>query len=142
MNRELSKFNRLAKRQEDLYHQCAKQAGLTDSQFWVLYALCEGEHALCQNAFCESWCYSKQTVNTAVANLEKAGLITMEYAQGSRKQKEIRLTPKGNAFCEKHIHSLLKAEEDALMNLPKEEREAFFKTMETFLDGLATKLTL
>lgn len=141
MNRELSRLNRLSKRQEEIYHQCAKRAGLTDSQFWVLYALCEDECSLCQNSFCESWCYSKQTVNTAVSNLEKGGLVSLAYTEGSRKQKDIQLTEKGNAFCDQYIRSLLKAESAALMKLPQQEREAFFETLETFLNCLETELT-
>lgn len=141
MNRELSRLNRLSKRQEEIYHRCAKRAGLTDSQFWVLYALCEKENPLCQNSFCESWCYSKQTVNTAVSNLEKAGLISLAYAEGSRKQKDIQLTKKGSEFCDRYICSLMKAESAALMKLSPKEREAFFETLERFLNCLETELT-
>ncbi len=136
MNSELSKLNRLCKKQEEIYHQWAKKAGLTDTQFWVLYALCEAEKPLCQNAFCENWCYSKQTVSTAVANLEAAGLIRLDYAEGSRKQKDIILTKKGEAFCSANIRTLMQAEASALMGLEEAERETFFKVFDRFLSGL------
>ncbi len=133
MNREFVRLNQLIKQQEEVYHRCAKQAGITDTQFWVLYALCEADHAICQNSFCENWCYSKQTVNTAVASLEKAGLLYMTYAEGSRKKKDIMLTQAGEAFCKKHVRTLLHAEEDALMALESEERETFFALSEKLL---------
>ncbi len=140
MNQELSRLNKLIKKQEEIYHCFAKEAGLTDTQFWVLYALCEADTALCQNTFCENWCYSKQTVNTAVANLEKAGLLALTYAQGSHKKKDIILTPAGEAFCDLHIRNLLQAEDTALMNLSTEERESFFQIFGKMLTHLEQSL--
>ena len=140
MNTELARLNRLVKQQEEIYHRCAKNAGITDTQFWVLYALCEADHAMCQNTFCENWCYSKQTVNTAVANLEKAGMLYMTYAEGSRKQKDIMLTPAGQVFCDRYIRTLMNAEQKALMELETGEREMFFGLMEKLLRCLEKEL--
>ncbi len=140
MNKELPKWNRLTKKQDEIYHQCAKKAGLADAQFWVLYALCEAEVPLCQNTFCENWCYSKQTVCTAVASLEKAGLVQLTFAEGSRKQKDLYLTQAGESFCNQHIRPVLAAEEQALEALSAEEREKFFGLLERLLDGLEKEL--
>ena len=140
MTAELARLNQLTKKQNELYHQCAKRANLTDSQFWVLYAVCEAEDALCQNTFCERWCYSKQTVNTAVATLEKKGLLELRYAKGSHKQKEIRLTPAGQTFCDKHIRTLMRAESGALMQLTEEECQKFFSLQERLLATLERQL--
>ena len=75
MDQELKKWNQLATQQDEIYHLCAKRSGLPDAQFWLLYAICETEDVLCQNAFCESWCYSIQTASAAVAALEKTELV-------------------------------------------------------------------
>ena len=75
MDQEQKKWNQLATQQDEIYHLCAKRSGLPDAQFWLLYAICETEDVLCQNAFCESWCYSKQTASAAVAALEKTELV-------------------------------------------------------------------
>ncbi len=125
MNAELSRANQLIKRQEEIYHQCAKRARLTDTQFWVRYALYEAGVPLCQNSFCEHWCYSKQTVNAAVASLERQGLLHLTYAEGSRKQKDMMLTEAGEHFCDTHIRRLLRAESAVLLHLSTEERETF-----------------
>lgn len=140
MNTALSQLNRLAKKQDEIYHRCAKKAGITDTQFWVLYALCEAEKPLCQNSFCENWCYSKQTVNAAVANLEKSGLLRLVYAEGSHKQKNITLTPEGDVFCNQHIRTLMEAEGNALMHLTQEEREHFFQLQERLLNCLEKEI--
>lgn len=140
MNSELKKWNQLAKQQDEIYHQYAKQSGLADAQFWVLYALCETKQALCQNSFCESWCYSKQTVSAAVASLARAGLVYHTFVNGSRKQKELHLTEKGEAFCDQHIRSLQAAEESVLDTLSSAERNTFFKVLSKLLDGLEKEL--
>lgn len=140
MKKELSKWNRLTKKQDEIYHQCAKKAGLADAQFWVLYALCEADTPLCQNSFCENWCYSKQTVCTAVASLEKAGLVQLSFAEGSRKQKDLYLTEKGEEFCNQHVRSVLEAEEKVLKALSQEEREKFFGILEHLLNHLDQEL--
>lgn len=136
MNSELEKWNILIKRQDEFYHKCAKKSGLADAQFWVLYALCETKKALCQNTFCENWCYSKQTVSAAVASLEKSGLVYLTYAEGSRKQKDLHLTEKGEEFCDKHIRTLQEVEEKVLMSLSDSERNTFFHILGHLLEGL------
>lgn len=141
MNKDLEKWNRLMKRQDELYHQCAKNAGLADAQFWVLYALCEANQALCQNTFCENWCYSKQTVSTAVSTLEKMGLVYLTFAEGSRKKKDLKLTEKGEQFCDQHIRSLQALEEKVLESLASEERNQFFRFLEDLLGGLEKELS-
>lgn len=141
MNKELSRWNRLTKKQDEIYHQCAKKAGLADAQFWVLYALCEAKKPLCQNTFCENWCYSKQTVCTAVASLEKAGLVQLCFAEGSRKQKDLSLTEQGEAFCNQHVRSVQEAEEKVLEALSSEERDKFFGLLEHLLDHLDRELS-
>ncbi len=140
MHQELEKWNQLIKRQDEVYHQYTKKSGLADAQFWVLYALCEAEKALCQNTFCENWCYSKQTVSAAVASLERSGYVYLTFAEGSRKQKDLHLTQKGEEFCDRYIRTLQAVEEKVLNALSEQEREAFFKTMSTLLDGLKQEL--
>lgn len=141
MNEELSKWNRLTKKQDEIYHQCAKKAGLADAQFWVLYALCEAKKALCQNTFCENWCYSKQTVCTAVASLEESGLVQLTFAEGSRKQKDLHLTEKGEEFCDRYVRVVQNAEEKVLESLSPEERNKFFGLLEILLDGMKKELS-
>ncbi len=141
MNKELSKWIRLTKKQDEIYHLCAKKAGLADAQFWVLYALCEAQKPLCQNTFCENWCYSKQTVCTAVASLEKAGLVQLTFAEGSRKQKDLYLTEKGESFCNQYVRSVQEAEEKVLEALTADKRNLFFEVLETLLSGLDKELS-
>lgn len=128
MQKELAQLNKLIKKQEGMYHQLAKKSGLTDSKFWVMYALVEAGGTLCQNVFCNHYYYPKQTVNTAVTSLEKDGYVYLELKDGSKKQKDIKLAPLGEAFCDEYIRPLMQKEEDALLALEKNQRETFFQT--------------
>ena len=136
----LKRWNRLIKQQDEFYHKWSKKCGLADAQFWVLYALCETENSLCQNNFCETWCYSKQTVNSAVKTLIKNELITLDFVDGSRKQKALKLTEKGEQFCDLHVRTLQKIEEDVIESLNEQEREVFLKLYARLLNGLSASL--
>lgn len=140
MNEELAKWCKLTKKQNEIYHQCAKDAKLSDAQFWVLYALCEVNHPLCQNTFCEQWCYSKQTINTAVSTLQKTGLVSLTFAKGSRKKKDINLTAKGEQFCDKYIRSVMHAECKVINDFSEKERQQFFSFLEKLLSGIEKEL--
>lgn len=132
----LSQWNLLVKRRHALYSRYAKASGLPDAQFWVLYALCTTEKPFSQNAFCDDWCYSKQTVCTAVSNLEKRGLVTLRFAAGSRKTKELVLTREGEMFSRHFIVNLREAEKASLAALSSDELSAFFSLYERILTTL------
>lgn len=140
MNRELEKWNFLFKQQNNIYHRYAKNLGLSDTQFWVLYAICESKVPICQNEFCKNWSYSKQTVSAAVANLEKLGLIYLEFAKGSKKQKNIILTQKGEDFSKKYIRKLQSIEEKIIMKLSEDERKEFFRILTFLMDDLEKEI--
>ncbi|MDO5755286.1 MAG: MarR family winged helix-turn-helix transcriptional regulator [Tissierellia bacterium] len=142
MNQELSKFNQLVKKQGEIYHLWAKKAGLTDTKFWILYELWISKRPLIQHSFCEKWCYSKQTVNTAITSLEEDGMLSLGFAPGSRKQKEVLLTEKGMDFCTTWMMPLVKAEEEILMTLDQKEREQFLDILKHLILHLSLALEI
>lgn len=141
MNKEWESLNRLSKKQEEIYHRCAKNANITDTKFWVLYAVCQSGGSMCQNNFCENWCYSKQTVNSAVSSLENDGILYLEFSEGSKKQKDLKLTEKGEDFCNKFIRPVLLAECHSVMKLDEEERARFINTLEKLISLLEDEIS-
>ena len=87
-------------------------------------------------------CYSKQTASAAVAALEKAGLVYLTYAEGSRKQKELHLTEKGQQFCDKHIRSVQTVEGQVLKKLSERDRDDFFRIYAKILRTLEQELNV
>ena len=70
------------------------------------------------------WFYSKQTINSAIKTLTARGLATLEFAEGSRKNKVVCLTDEGRRFAEQYALPAVKAEQRAFGALePREQRE-------------------
>ena len=70
------------------------------------------------------WFYSKQTINSAIKTLTARGFATLEFAEGSRKNKVVSLTEEGRRFAERYALPALKAEQRAFGALePCEQRE-------------------
>ena len=67
-------FNQLYKQMDELYHAYAKACGVPDTVFWLLYSLYEGG-AYTQHELCQAWHYPPQTVNSALKNMERQGLV-------------------------------------------------------------------
>ena len=131
----LEEFNQLYKKMKEIYHLYAKSLGISDMAFWLLYSLHESSIRT-QRDFCATWHYPPQTVNSAIKNLEKQGLITLEYAEGSQKNKQIVLTKEGRAYMKKAISPLVAAERSVFQGLEKGELEALLGLTQKYIDLL------
>lgn len=129
-------FNGQYKESNELYHRLARHFGLSDSAFWILYALREAEGPVSQKRLCRELYLSKQTVNSALKNLEGAGYLRLESAPDSRKSKEIRLTRAGEELLEKTADPVFAMEERAFLRLTEAEREAILRLGRRHLDLL------
>lgn len=70
------------------------------------------------------WILRKQTINSAIKTLRARGLATLEFAEGSRKKKVMRLTEEGMQFAKRYALPAQKAEQQAFEALePWEQRE-------------------
>lgn len=118
-------LNRLYKEQSDLYHEYASHYGLSDTSFWILYALCESEETCTQNMLARMWHFPVQSVNSAVSKLIQAGYIQLEQMAVARNNKAIRLTEEGEEFCRRVIYTFYELEERVLQKMSPEERRLF-----------------
>ena len=73
----VAECNRLHKRMDAVYHAYAKQTGLSDAAFWLLYSLYERGAPGTQKDLCNLWFFSPQTINSALKALEQKGLLTL-----------------------------------------------------------------
>ena len=70
------------------------------------------------------WFYSKQTINSAIKTLTARGFATLEFAEGSRKNKVVSLTEEGRRFAKRYAMPAQGAEQQAFEALePWEQRE-------------------
>ena len=102
-------FDRLLNGLDHIYSEFSRACGLSDCAYWMLV---------------DEWFYSKQTINSAIKTLTARGFATLEFAEGSRKNKVVSLTEEGRRFAERYALPALKAEQRAFGALePCEQRE-------------------
>ena len=73
----------------------------------------------------DMWHLPKQSINSSVSTLVKAGYIKLEQMAVARNNKALRLTPQGMQFCQRVIFPFYELEERILMRMTEEERNAF-----------------
>lgn len=122
------------KEQDFIYHNVAVKFGLSDTAMWVLYNVYASKNVITQQELCRQCFFPKQTVNTAITCLSKNGYVELEVIPGTRNQKKILLTEKGNMLAEDTIAPLIEAESRAYSALSHEE-------LETYLE-MTTRLTV
>ena len=82
---------------DGLYVQGGKLSGVEGNMTVFLYALDDGKTHT-QKSLQEEWMLPRTTLNTIVKRCEKEGYLTLERVQGTRREKEIRLTDKGKSY--------------------------------------------
>lgn len=61
-------LNRLYKESEHVYGKLASKQGMTDTSFWVLYAVTHTEGPLTQNDLCSGFFFPVQTIHSRSAS--------------------------------------------------------------------------
>lgn len=136
----LAAFNRAHKRMNVLYHNYAKAAGISDAAFWLMYSLYEKGGPCTQTELCQIWFFTPQTINSALKSLEKQGLITLDFAANSRKNKLFYFTDTGEQLVKEKIIPLVQAEEKSFLRLDEQEREALLAITQKHIDILEEEI--
>ena len=91
-----------------LYHEAAIKMGISDSVQNILYVLYEKDGRCLQSEVSKLTGISRQTINSAIRNLEKDGIVYLE--QGKGRNTILCLTEKGKKFAEEKMYPLYEAE--------------------------------
>ncbi len=121
--RQLELLNQNDKNLDELYHSYAASVHLSDTAFWILYIAWTQGDGCTQKEICDSWSYSRQTINTALKNLERRGILCLKTAEGNRKTKRIYFSPEGKAFADRVVAPFVRAELLSLEKLGDGERK-------------------
>ena len=65
LQQQLQVLSRLYKESDHIYSRLASKLGMTDTTFWVLYAIAHSEEALTQNDLCSDFFFPVQTIHSA-----------------------------------------------------------------------------
>lgn len=126
----LKRLRKVNQTESELYRNAAAWLGISDSTFWILYALSDDDGFYTQQSLCSEWSLVKQTVNSAISGMVSKGLVSLEAMEGSKKSKQICLTEAGWEFCEKYILSFKAAENDSFLQLSESEQEQYVQLSE------------
>ena len=108
----LAAYNDAYKEQDDLYRAVARQCGLSDCAFWVLYALRESGRPM------------TQTVHSALKKLAGEGYLQLTEGR-DRRSKYLTLTAAGETLMARTVDRVMAAEETAMDTLTAAERAQF-----------------
>ncbi|USF26569.1 hypothetical protein N510_001497 [Firmicutes bacterium ASF500] len=120
-------YSRLYKLEDDMYRRLAKHFGLSESAFWVLYVLEMTRRPITQAEISSYLSLSKQTINSALKQLEHEDLLRLDGGPGRRKY--LQLTSKGRSLAERTVRPVLALEERAFLFMTEEERTSLLTLM-------------
>ena len=136
LEQQLQILNRLYKESDHIYSRLAAKLGMTDTTFWVLYAIAHSEEPLTQNDLCNDFFFPVQTIHSAINNLRKKELLELQVIPGTRNRKAILLTEKGKIFVTNTIDKADEIEKNAFLLFSEEERELYLSLFRRHIDNL------
>ena len=131
----LSEYNNIIKENDNIYRGLARNMGLSECSFWILYILRSECAALAQSDVCNFLFQPKQSINSALKKMESDGYIELVHETDQR-SKKIILTPEGVRFCEETVDRVIALERRALGSLPEDEQKLFLSLFRKYTDIL------
>lgn len=138
---QMAAFNQMHKEIDLVYHQYARKIGLSDTALWLLICIAEHEDAVTQRDLCAEWFFAPQTLNSALHNLQKHGLLVLESTPDNRKNKRIRLSDAGICFVQRSILPLMQAESAAFSALQAQDRAFLLSSTQKHIDLLKAQIS-
>lgn len=138
---ELREFIRLYKKVEEIYHNLALHAGLSDSVCAILFTLCEEGEGCSQKRICEQLSVSKQTLNSSIRKLKKEEYIKLCKGEKGR-ELQIYLTEKGKQLVREKIHPIMALEDRAFIRIPEKERAELLRLSRRYVEAMSAESEL
>lgn len=135
ISNKLQKINCILTETTGLYHKLNVELGLSDSVADVLYTLYANEGNYPIMELREELSMPKQTLNSALRNLEKDGILFVELYSG--RNKRAVLTEKGWKYCKETVAHILGMEEIVFSEFTDLELKAFVKLHEKYNASLS-----
>lgn len=133
-----NRFSYLTGKIDAAYHEAALKLGLSDSAIRILYTIClHGTSSPLREIIALSG-ISKQTVNSALRNLEKNGIVYLETI--SKKNKVVHLTESGTILAQNTAGQVLRIEDEIFSSWTEDEAETYLRLTEKYLSALKEKV--
>lgn len=123
-----------------LYDEYAKRNGMMMKTLLVVnvlfYDAVYQGGGMTQKEICRRTFQSKQTVNLIIKNLLADGHVTVTGSPEDKRHKIVRMTPAGQACCEKVVRHITWAEDTAMSMFTPEEQKQLIDLSRTFTKNL------
>ena len=119
-----------------LYDEYAKRHGMLMKTLLVVNVLFYAKEGMTQKEICQRTFHSKQTVNLIIKNLLADGYVTAAEMPGDKRNKIVRMTDAGRAYCEKVVRHITWAEDTAMSLFTPEEQKQLIDLSRTFTKNL------
>lgn len=137
---DLKQYSYLTSEIDAAYHEAALKCGLADSAMRILYAVClHGEECGLGEVISLSG-ISKQTVNSALRNLEKEDVLKLEPESERSRRKKVILTEKGKLLVQNTVLKVFQIEREVFALWTKEEQELYFRLTQRYLSAFKEKI--
>lgn len=130
ISEKVRKINCIFSETGGLYHKLNIALGLSDSISDILYQIYDNDGCYEVCKICSDLCMPKQTVSSAMKNLEKEGILYLETYSG--KSKRAVLTEKGKQFCEDTVAQIFQIENLVFEEFSDSEIETFISLHEKY----------
>lgn len=137
-SKHLKRYNHLIGELEATYHEAALKIKLSDSVAKILYTICNVGDSCLLSEICKQTGLSKQTVNSAIRNMEAQGIVFLKAYNG--KAKMVCLTEKGKEFAGETAVKIIEIENDILASWDEEDIHKYIELTERFLECLKEKV--
>lgn len=127
-------YTHLAGEINSLYHEAAVKMGVSDSVMNILYVLCEKKGECLQSEISKLSGISRQTINSAIRNLEKDGMVYLKPGQG--RNTIVCLTEKGTHFSKEKIYPLFEIENKIWNEWTADEQRQYLMLTRKYRDAL------
>lgn len=131
----------LYQKTDKIYYEFARGCGLSETAYWILYALEVSGGSVTQSTIAEEFSYSKQTVNSSLKTLASRGLVEVTPAAPGSRAKLVTLTAAGRAFSDERIVPAIAAEDRAFRSLSPEERSEFLRLAAAYTAAIDRELS-
>lgn len=120
-----------------LYDEYAKRNGMLMKTLLVVNVLFYAKEGMTQKSICSRTFQSKQTVNLIIQNLLKEAYVTVEERKENKREKLVRMTDAGRAYCERVVRHITWAEDMAMSMFTAREQKQLIDLSRTFTENLA-----
>ena len=141
-NQRIKKINCLLSETNGLYHRVNVRLGLSDSIANILYQICDHDGVYGISDICLDLGIPKQTVNSALRQLEYDGLLYLESC--GKRSKQAVLTERGKEYCSHTIATIFDMERAVLSTFTQDEcaqfvhlQKKYNNALKSYIDGLA-----